>query len=69
MKGIQKWIIFGMTVLLMTNGGFYIALADGDGHKERKRYQKRYPTVLLVTQQQKKESMRMITSKYPVSPK
>jgi len=42
MNRIQKWTIFGMAVLLMTNGGLYIALADGDGHKERKRYQKRY---------------------------
>ena len=42
MNRARKWVIFLVVLLLMTNGGFYIALADGDEHKERKRYQKRY---------------------------
>jgi len=42
MNRARKWVIFLVVLLLTTNGVFYIALADGDEYKERKRYQKRY---------------------------
>jgi hypothetical protein len=42
MNRVRKWAIFLLVLLLTTNGGFYIALADGDEYKERKRYQKRH---------------------------
>lgn len=42
MNTIRKWVIFLVVLLLTTSGVSYIALADGDKHKERKRYQKRY---------------------------
>ncbi len=40
MKRIQKWIIFLVVLLMMANGTFYAALADHDGNKEKRRYQK-----------------------------
>lgn len=40
MTEIQKWIVFFVSFLLITNGAFYPALADDDKHKEKKWYQK-----------------------------
>ena len=40
MNRIQKWIFFGVAVFLLTNGVFYAALADHDGYKEKRWYQK-----------------------------
>ena len=42
MNRIKKWIIFGVTLALMTNGAFYAVQADHDRGKKRRRYQKRY---------------------------
>jgi len=39
-KRIQKRIIFLVILLMMANGTFYAALADHDGHKEKKWYKK-----------------------------
>jgi len=40
MKRMQKWIIFGVAVFLLTNGVYYAALADHDAHKEKRWHQK-----------------------------
>jgi len=36
----RKWIIFLVAHLVMINGTFYTVLADHDGHKEKRWYQK-----------------------------
>jgi len=41
MNGIKKGIIFAVAFLVMIDGAFYAALADPDGYKNRRRYQKR----------------------------
>ena len=40
MNRIKKWIIFGVTLALMTNGAFYAVHADQDEHRKMKWYQK-----------------------------
>ena len=40
MNGIKKWIIFAISLLLMTNGIFHAVLADHGEQKNRRWYQK-----------------------------
>jgi len=40
MNGIKKWIIFAISLLLMTNGTFHAVLADHGEQKNRRWYQK-----------------------------
>ncbi|MFC1825573.1 diheme cytochrome c [Thermodesulfobacteriota bacterium] len=42
MTRTRKWIILLVTLLVILNGAFYAVLADHDGYKEKRRYQKRY---------------------------
>lgn len=39
MNGIKKWLIFGMALVLMTNGAFYAAWADHDEYRKKRWYQ------------------------------
>jgi len=40
MTNTRKWIIFLVALLVMINGAFYTVLADHDGYKEKRWYQK-----------------------------
>ena len=40
MTRARKWIIFLVALLVMINGAFYAVLADHDGYKEKRWYQK-----------------------------
>jgi len=40
MTRTRKWIIFLVALLVMINGAFYAVLADHDGYKEKRWYQK-----------------------------
>ena len=40
MTRTRKWIIFLVALLVMINGAFYTVLADHDGYKEKRWYQK-----------------------------
>ena len=40
MTNTRKWIIFLVALLVMINGAFYTVLADHDGNKEKRWYQK-----------------------------
>jgi hypothetical protein len=40
MTNTRKWIIFWVALLVMINGAFYTVLADHDGYKEKRWYQK-----------------------------